>query len=88
MSSYRKKRPQPRLAPARPEWQEQLAQQSGEATYNNPGVDKVIHSSRLISGQAYQRPVREEKVNDLIQKWDEAMLEPVVVSFRDAKFTS
>ena len=86
MSSYRKKRPQPRPAPARPEWQEQLAQQSGEATYNNPGVDKVIHSSRLISGQAYQRPVREEKVNDLIQRWDETMLEPVVVSFRDGKF--
>lgn len=42
MSSYRKKRPQPRPAPARQEWQEQLAQQSGEATYNNPGVDKVI----------------------------------------------
>ena len=86
MSSYRKKRPQPRPAPARQEWQEQLAQQSGEATYNNPGVDKVIHSSRLISGQAYQRPVREEKVNDLIQKWDETMLEPIVVSFRDGKF--
>lgn len=63
--SYRRKRssamsrpdhPNPLLLPASPT----------EATYGNPGVDKVIHSARLISGQAYQRPVREENVNELI----------------------
>ena len=51
--SYRRKRssamsrpdhPNPLLLPASPT----------EATYGNPGVDKVIHSARLISGQAYR----------------------------------
>ena len=86
--SYRRKRSHVRSAPVRPEQQEQIPMQTdiGEATYNNPGIDKVIYSARLISGQAYQRPVREEKVNHLIETWDEALLEPVVVSFRDGKF--
>ena len=70
--SYRRKRssamsrpdhPNPLLLPASPT----------EATYSNPGVDKVIHSARLISGQAYQRPVREENVNELIAKWNELL---------------
>ena len=86
--SYRRKRPHVRSAPVHSEQQEQIPMQTGigEATYNNPGIDKVIYSARLISGQAYQRPVREEKVNHLIETWDEALLEPVVVSFRDGKF--
>ena len=47
--SYRRKRPQHHPAPVRLEQQEQISLQTGigEATYNNPGVDKVIHSARL-----------------------------------------
>ncbi len=81
--SYRRKRVP---APAQPERPNLYPANPMEATYGNPGVDKVIHSARLISGQAYQRPVREENVNKLIQKWDAALVEPVVVSFRDGKF--
>lgn len=61
--SYRRKRAP---SPGRPDQFSQFSPlvNPTEATYGNPGVDKVIHSARLISGQAYQRPVREENVND------------------------
>lgn len=82
--SYRRKRSSTMPHPERP--MPPLPSNPTEATYGNPGVDKVIHSARLISGQAYQRPVREENVNELIGKWNNTLLEPVVVSFRDGKF--
>lgn len=54
--------------------------------YHNPGVEREIHTSRLISGLPYQRPVNPKEVDRLIQNWDERLLDPVIVSFRDGKF--
>lgn len=54
--------------------------------YDNPGVLRSLPTSRLISGLAYQRPVNERVVNLLIRDWDEQLLEPLIVSFRDGRF--
>jgi len=40
----------------------------------------------LISGQPYQRPVRERKLTKLMQEWDPSLLDPLVVSYRDGCF--
>ena len=45
-----------------------------------------IDTALLISGQPYQRPVRERRLRELERDWDPGMLEPLVVSFRDGKF--
>ena len=45
-----------------------------------------IDTALLISGQPYQRPVKEKRLRELAQEWDPGMLEPPVVSFRDGKF--
>ena len=54
--------------------------------YDNPGVLRSLPTSRLTSGLAYQRPVNERVVNLLIRDWDEQLLEPLIVSFRDGRF--
>ena len=54
--------------------------------YDNPGVLRSLPTSRLTSGLAYQRPVNERVVNRLIRDWDEQLLEPLIVSFRDGRF--
>ena len=54
--------------------------------YDNPGVLRSLPTSRLTSGLAYQRPVNERVVNRLIREWDEQLLEPLIVSFRDGRF--
>ena len=40
----------------------------------------------MTSGQPYQRPVEEKDVDDLIRKWDDHLLKPLIVSFRDGHF--
>lgn len=57
-----------------------------DVTYANPGVDKNIYTSQLTSSQPYQRPIEKKEVNRLIQEWDERLLDPLTVSFRDGKF--
>lgn len=45
-----------------------------------------IDTATLISGQPYQRPVRESRLRELTRKWDPGLLDPLVVSYRDGKF--
>ena len=80
MSSYRKKR--------RPPGTERTEQQNllTETQYTNPGVQRDLSSNQLTSGLPYQRPVEPEDVDRLIAKWDDRLLTPLVVSFRDGKF--
>ncbi len=54
--------------------------------YRNPGIDRELHTDQLTSGLPYQRPVNPKEVDRLIREWDERLLEPVIVSFRDGKF--
>jgi len=78
--SYRRKH-----YPPKPERLEQVPPAAPE--YKNPGVFKVLSTSRLTSGELpYQRPVEEKDVDGLIHKWNLCALEPIVVSFRDGKF--
>ena len=80
MSSYRKNRYPQKAEPAR---QQPVP---SEPEYINPGTERSIYTSRLTSGLAYQRPVDEKEVDRLIRDWDERLLDPVIVSFRDGKF--
>lgn len=79
MSSYRKKHYPPKSRDS-----EQKTQASPE--FANPGVERSIHTDRLTSGLPYQRPVNPKEVDRLIREWDERLLDPVIVSFRDGKF--
>lgn len=54
--------------------------------YANPGVLRVLPTSKLISGLGYQRPVVASEVNHLVKKWDNSLLDPLTVSFRDGHF--
>lgn len=54
--------------------------------YANPGTVRMIMTSKLISGMPYQRPVEDADVNHLIAEWDDRLLDPLVVSFRDGNF--
>ncbi len=80
MSSYRKKH-----NPQKPSKPEQGTRQA-ESEYQNPGVDRELHTNRLTSGLPYQRPVNQKEVDRLIREWDERLLDPIIVSFRDGKF--
>ena len=79
MGSYRKKH-----YPAKPK--KEVLQTQVEAGFTNPGAERSIYIGRLTSGLPYQRPVNPKEVESLIREWDERLLEPVVVSFRDGKF--
>ena len=57
-----------------------------DVEYSNPGVDRTLPTSRLTSGLPYQRPVDEKEVDRLIREWDDRLLEPLTVSFRDGRF--
>lgn len=57
-----------------------------DTEYRNPGVERLMHTSRLTSGLPYQRPVNPKEVERLIREWDERLLDPIIVSFRDGKF--
>ena len=54
--------------------------------YGKPGTERTLFTGRLTSGLPYQRPVDEKEVNRLIREWDDRLLDPLVVSFRDGKF--
>ena len=54
--------------------------------YANPGTERMIPSSKLISGLPYQRPVEDADVDHLIAEWDDRLLDPLVVSFRAGNF--
>jgi len=81
MSSYRKKHNSSKPVKPKPE---PVLQPDPE--YSNPGVVRSIHTNRLTSGLPYQRPVNPKEVERLIREWDERLLDPVTVSFRDGRF--
>ena len=78
--SYRKKH-----YPAKPEKPERDSPLS-DVEYDRPGTERSLFTGRLTSGLPYQRPVDEKEVNRLIREWDDHLLDPLVVSFRDGKF--
>ncbi len=43
---------------------------SKEMAYQNPGVDRELHTDRLTSGLPYQRPVDQKEVDRLIREWE------------------
>lgn len=56
---------------------------------NGTGVTfemSTIDTALLVSGQPYQRPVRERRLRELTQEWDPGLLDPLVVSYRDGTF--
>lgn len=79
MSSYRRKQNRSKTAG------QALGKQPASECHN-PGVEREIHTDRLTSGLPYQRPVNPREVDRLIREWDERLLDPVTVSFRDGKF--
>ena len=80
--SYRKKH----YPPKPPKKGMNGQQEIGSIEYSNPGVERSIPTEKLFSGQAYQRPVDEKAVDNLIKHWDDRLLDPLVVSFRDGRF--
>lgn len=57
-----------------------------EVEYRNPGMIRALSTGMLTSGLPYQRPVRQEKIDQIIREWNPRKLTPVIVSFRDGKF--
>ncbi len=85
--SYRKKRRK------KPEWLEPPEQPKPrdaptqtDKRFLNPAVLRMLSTSKLISGLPYQRPIDERNVEKLIREWNNAVLDPLVVSFRDGRF--
>lgn len=81
--SYRRKRYHAKR-PGRESGEQQTILPAVE--YSNPGVSRSMPASRLTSGLPYQRTVDEDHIDYLIQKWDNRLLTPIIVSFRDGKF--
>ena len=81
--SYRKKH-----FPTKLRKQETMTEQQeiGNIEYTNPGVNRMISTSKLHSGQAYQRPIKEKVVDNLVRFWDDRLLDPIAVSFREGKY--
>ena len=52
----------------------------------DPGVERTLSTAQLTSGLAYQREVNEREVERLIREWDNRLLEPLIVSYRDGRF--
>lgn len=78
--SYRKKH-----YPPKPEKQDTPVPAASPA-YSNPGDDRSIYTGRLTSGLPYQRPVNPKEIDRLIREWDDRLLDPIIVSFRDGRF--
>ena len=53
---------------------------------HNPGTLRDLPSTLITSGLPYQKPLNEREVQQLIETWDDRLLEPLVVSFRDGKY--
>ena len=77
--SYRKKHHPPK--PERPAQQDPLGME-----FKSSGTLRSLPLSVLNSGLPYQREVRPRDVRALAEKWDERLLDPPIVSFRDGKF--
>ena len=71
--------------PAKPE-KKKIENLLSDVEYGNSGTERVMFTGRLTSGLPYQRPVNEREVDRLIREWDDRLLDPLVVSFRDGKF--
>lgn len=54
--------------------------------YSNPGTLRTLPTSKITSGLPYQRPVEEKVVDRLIAEWDDRLLDPLTISFRDGRF--
>lgn len=72
--------------PQAPAYAGSAAKTAPHTEYRNPGIDRELHTDQLTSGLPYQRPVNPKEVDRLIREWDERLLEPVIVSFRDGRF--
>ncbi len=59
---------------------------SSVSSVNDPGVERSISTNKLTSGLPYQRLVDEREVERLIREWDERLLDPLVVSYREGRF--
>lgn len=70
--------------PAKPEKKKELP--FSDVEYSNPGTSRSLYTGRLTSGLPYQRPLDEKEVDRLIREWDDRLLEPLTISFRDGKF--
>ena len=77
--SYRKKHYPPK--PEKPAQQDPMGME-----FKNSGVLRSLPLSVLNSGLPYQRTVKPKRVRELSESWDERLLDPIIVSFRDGKF--
>ena len=77
--SYRKKQHPPQ--PDKP-----VAQDIPDFDFDDSGALRSISTARLTSGSAYQRPINEREVNRLVREWDDRLLDPLAVSFRNGRF--
>ena len=50
------------------------------------GVEELLSTGELYSGQPYQRPVLDRAVDKLVREWDPRLLTPLVVSYRDGRY--
>ena len=75
--SYRKKK----RAPANPR-QTVLTGMNADLQ----GVEELLSTGELYSGQPYQRPVLDRAVDKLVREWDPRLLTPLVVSYRDGRY--
>ena len=75
--SYRKKK----RAPANPR-QTVLTGMNADLQ----GVEELLSTGELYSGQPYQRPVLDRTVDKLVREWDPRLLTPLVVSYRDGRY--
>ena len=50
------------------------------------GIEELLSTGELYSGQPYQRPVLDQVVDKLVREWDPRLLTPLVVSYRDGRY--
>ena len=50
------------------------------------GIEELLSTGELYSGQPYQRPVLDRVVDKLVREWDPRLLTPLVVSYRDGRY--
>ncbi len=50
------------------------------------GIEELLSTGELFSGQPYQRPVLDRVVDKLVREWDPRLLTPLVVSYRNGRY--
>ena len=50
------------------------------------GIEELLSTGELYSGQPYQRPVLDRVVDKLVRECDPRLLTPLVVSYRDGRY--